>query len=286
MKFDWGADAIELSVAPRHVPWITRCRLLFGEPIFFLVWVFAALMLHVWVEPLESSEVITRIEFMGRVIDTSGRVTAVEPLHGAEDDDEDETGYRVRFEYTWEGRTYRGTGYAFGGAPKRHALVPLRLPSSRPDRAMVAGLQARPNTTSVLWVGVLPALALLIGAAGVADGRRKIKLLRYGDWAPAVLISREEDRDSDGDLRETLTYGYTVMGTQYEHEVVVGAGDRRDYRAKEPLLYDPSAPHSATAHDHLPGGVRFDADGQVTAPTALHGAAALVGTALVSATAY
>ncbi|MDX2063637.1 MAG: DUF3592 domain-containing protein [Bacteroidia bacterium] len=252
---------------PRSVPPTTRLVVLFGGVLqqigflfllFGIPFTFAFLPLRTVIGGLAGSP--------NR--ETTGTVTLAEPTGASEND---VTVYKNTFTFTADdGKRYTGSSYTTGQGVEAGESVTVRYRSSDPTWAVIEGQRMG---LFPVWVGfmilIFPAAGGLVAWLGLRNRPRALRLLANGHYATGKLVSKEPTN--------TRINNRTVMKLTFEVSLPSGRAfqataqhhlpEKLEDEAEEPLLYleDSLGGYQAQLLDELPGNIRFDTNGNITA---------------------
>lgn len=126
----------------------------------------------------------------------------------------------------------------------------------------------------ILFVGLFVVIGILLLVLGIRRGLVAVRLVRHGRLSWAVITDKERavstSRDSDGRTTTSVSYNISFMYQSDDGELRFGRWNlqRPDDITDEPVelvVYDPENPGTVEFADTLPGGMRLNSQGTVTA---------------------
>src|SRR5262245_23874906 len=195
--------AVQPALPPRAVLPLVRCRLLFGMCTFMGAFFFGlgsifALTLGLECDPLGS----LRLALWGR--EAPGTLKDVQPTNYEENDE------RVyRFAYSFElpdGAPQPGTSYwpgtSFDQLTRRAPAAPgmavtVQYDPSNPRISRIMGTRTGMCAHWVMFVFIFPILGTGMLLAGLANGRKRLRLMRWGEAVEATLIACRANGSDD-----------------------------------------------------------------------------------------
>lgn len=232
-----------LGPAPRAVPPSLRLRVLLGgllPTIGFAILAIAGSMAMAFVS---HSELMTVGRFSGELWTAEGVVTAVERLPIQSND---RTVCRVDFRYEVDRRELNGSCYDDESSLQPGAEVIVEHVASAPEIARIRGMRTAPFPVFVSFVLVFPLVGLGLVIGGVLANRRRVRLLRDGESAWAVLTDRKPTSTRVNNQR-VYALEFTFVAADGQRRTAHERTHRAvwfDEQVARPVLYDP---HSRAA---------------------------------------
>lgn len=258
---------INLMGPPRHLPLLVRMRILFGGALNQIGWLmFGFGMVFYWAFCM-NSDLTGWYTFRGAPT-TSGVVTRCEKTHFSEGGGEDTPGtpiYAHRYEFALGGQKYQGVSYSVGRESLLGMQVTIEYRAGNPARSRIEGCRSAPFGPGVMFVLLFPAIGGCLIMVGSRGARRTLRLLVHGKQAVGTLKSKEP---TNVEVNKKTVYKLTFefqdeQGATYDVVAKTHNTARLEDDPREPLLYDPAYPQSASLLDHLPGSPKIDAMGSI-----------------------
>lgn len=259
-----GSDEALIEPTPRKVPGAVRRRLLFGGPVHQMGWLFGGFgFVFAWFF-VGDSELWTHMVFSGQLVESQGRVTAVERTGASENENDI---YAVHYAYEWNGANHEGVSYAFHGNAQPGEPVPVEVAASRPEVSRIVGLRYRKFSALVSFVLLFPLIGFGMVVYTLGRGLRNIRLLAHGLPARGTLV---EKRTTNVRINEAPVYELTFRYRDRDDREQQGSirtlhTAPMEDEAQERLLYDPKRPRHIVLLDDLGRDVRVDERGRLVA---------------------
>ncbi len=170
--------------------------------------------------------------------------------------------YTVRYRFEVEGRTWKGTSYSVGYAPRDGDAGEVDYDAADPSTSRLRGMRRRPLGEGP---GILTLVLILVGACillpATLRGLRAVHLLSRGVLVRGRLLSAEPTGLAYSRMPVLrYRYAYEVKGTSYTAEVRTHRGKGLLDDAEERILHDPDRPGRSLLVDSVPLGVTLEAD--------------------------
>lgn len=250
---------------PRHVPGLLRSQLLFGGFSNQFGWLFFGFgLIIVWVFTL-NADLTGWYVFSGELETAQGTIVSSQETNVSLNET-DVFEYHYCFEA--DGKEFSGTSYQTGGGLKdQHEAVTIEFLKNRPDVSRIQGM--RRGVAGVVF-GLMPVIFPAVGlgfmTVGFHKGLKGVRLLRIGEHAKGVLISKEATKMEVNDKTVyKLTFEFSAIdGETYQAVAKTHVPRFLEDEEAESILYDPDYPETAVLLDNLPGRPRIDETGQIT----------------------
>jgi hypothetical protein len=259
------ARAASAQPASRSVPWAAGVSVLFGGFMTqFGAGFFGFGMIFCWAF-LGMADLAGTFTFMGDLASANGRVSAVEATNARENKSP-----IFRISYTFEdsqNKSHTGESYAAFSVPKVGDPVKVEYVPDDPASNRIEGTRRAEMPIWVAFVVIFPAIGMGAGIVGIRAGRRRLRMLYVGRMARGRLVAKEPTNTKiNNQTVYKLTFEFTTPDgrvgrvSDQTHETA-----RLEDESVELLLYNPDDINEGAAVDALPGGVRINDDGEITA---------------------
>lgn len=270
----------ELRKPPRKVPGVTRRKMMFGGVLNIIGWSFAGLGLIVFAIFGMDNEFWNVATFSGSTDYAKGTIVSVEETGASENE---QVIYKVRYQYTVEGRAYRGRSFGTSAYFDAGEMTSIEYLESNPAASRIEGMRRYRFSAWAMFVVIFPLVGIIIVAIGMWRGRRALYILRHGVPTMGRMTSKVETG--------TRVNERPLYKVSFQYEDAQGRARNASIRTLHPdkvaddaerLLYNPKKPGSIVLVDTLPGNVRVDDSGRFQASgLGLHYLLAPVATSLV-----
>jgi len=246
----------------RRIPFSTRIGILFGGFKSQFGWAFFGFgMIFFWVFAMNAD--LSDYYFDEDTVETEGVAIRWQGTGASENEVPVYENYFLFVDE--EGLEHEGVSYATGYAVTSGEALTIEYPQGKPEYARIKGMRNSMFSPFVLFVVIFPLVGLIFILLGIRRSFRSLRLLRYGELAKGVLVSKEATNTRINNrrvYRMTFTFKdgqgreYTV--TERTPLPYVLQDDKQ-----ETLLYLRSRPSNAIMLDNLPGAAAMDENGSV-----------------------
>jgi hypothetical protein len=256
-----------LAAPPRHVPWSTRVRLLFGGLGVF-AWLFLAVGSSIGSSFLRNADLRSWYQFYGASSSVVGVSTGCSRTSASEGGSKGRGGTPIfanGYRFEADGEQLEGVSYATGTCLGAHTEVTVEYPAGQPRISRIAGMRRAIFGPSIAFVLIFPVVGLGLVGASLWRGRRELRLLEHGKLAMGTLLGVDATNVSVNDRRvmKVRLAIVTESGARQEVQVRTTNPEVLEDEPQERILFDPASPSRAVAWDLLPKGTSVDSAGQI-----------------------
>jgi hypothetical protein len=250
-----------LAQGPRTVPFALKARLYNFNLMSILGWSLISFgMIFVWVFAMQS-DVASLWQWDGPLERTPARIVSSRATSNKIN-----KSYVYEFTYVFtgpDGAEHGGRSYQTGGYVRGNPEA--EFPSGNPGRSRLRGMRTSVWGPWGSLLGLIPIVGVFFVSFGLLRGRRAVTLLSRGKVARGKLVRRAPTNVRvNGQRVMRLTFMFqSDDGRSWEAEAKTHQTHLLMDDAEEQLLYHPVDPRYSTLMDHLPGGPRVGADGQL-----------------------
>lgn len=251
-----------LAQGPRTVPFALKARLYNFNVMSIVGWSLISFgMIFVWVFAMQS-DIASLWQWNGPLEHAPARVVSSRATSNKINNS-----YVYEFTYVFtgpDGAEHGGRSYKTGGYYDSRN-VEAEFPSGNPGRSRLRGMRTSVWGPWGSLLGLIPIVGVFFVSFGLLRGRRAVTLLSRGKVALGKLVRRAPTNVRvNGQRVMKLTFLFkSDDGRSWEAEARTHQTHLLMDDAEEQLLYHPVDPRYSTLMDHLPGGPRVGADGQL-----------------------
>ncbi len=267
-----------LALPPRRIPWLVRCRVLFGGMFNQFAWFWLGFSM-IFVAAFVGGSAPKAVLFSFATLETApGEVLRVESTNSSEND---RTIYAIRYLFRIDQREaeYYGVSYttAYNSFAEGQA-VEVEYDAANPASSRIRGTRLSTFGLGVLFVLIFPIIGVVLLAGGVSLGIRGMRLLRMGYVAQGTLIGKEPTGTRiNNQMVYKLTFDFADSnGMRYQTSAKTHVPYTLEDEVSERVLYDPRNPSYAVLFDNLPGRPEVDMLGRILPGSPLQSAMVLI----------
>lgn len=259
----WDCDN-DLAMPPRRVSLLAQLAVLFGGVLNVVGWlVLFFTMFFVW--GFVGNADMTGWYAFDDALSAQGTVVAAESTSA-------EINEQRVMEYTYtftdaQGGEQTGVSYSHSEYLQSGEAVPVEYVPGDPSTSRIEGMRRELFGPFVAFVLLFPGVAGVILLFAVRGGLRRVRVLRHGQLAKAVLVEKKATASQVNNQQVyALTFEFEADdGETYRATARTHKTERLTDEATEKLLYDPRDPACAVLWDDLPGSGHVDAMGGLVA---------------------
>ncbi len=253
-----------LALPPRRIPWLVRCRVLFGGLFNQFGWFWLGFSMIFVVVFVGGS--VKALSFSLATLKTApGEVLRVEATNSSEND---RTVYEIAYIFRIDQLEAEYYGVSYTTAYNSFAAgqpVEVEYDVAKPASSRIRGTRVSTFGLGVLFVLIFPIIGVVLLAGGVRLGIRGLRLLRMGNVAQGTLVGKEPTGTRiNNQMVFKLTFDFADSnGMRHQASAKTHVPYTLEDEATERVLYDPSNPSYAVLFDNLPGQPEVDLLGRI-----------------------
>lgn len=259
----------QLRLAPRKVPLLLRCQLLFGGAMTQFGWFFFGFgMIFFWLFVPNCDW--RSLEYIGmRMEQEQGIVYRIEDTHFSVGGSKNRRGkpvYANYYRFMRDGNfLYESVSYSTNWLSEG-AAVTIEHPAGNPAVSRIQGMRNAPlDLWPAVFVMLFPGIGLTFMVIGINSGRRSIYLLQNGvlGYGKLESVSPTNVQVNNKTIYKFIFRYLGANGIMYKAKVLTEKAELLQDEDAEQLFFDRSNQSNAVLLDTLPGGIIVDDGGDI-----------------------